>query len=374
MIMPEFFKVLKISIFLILTALAIYLSEEILVQYAAKETSFSQSETKVTEEDSPTLVFGFWPLKVMTYPEEVPFMAYDQLEIGKDFEVSLGINEGYKNIETVNLTLNDNNLRLSHGDVGKVEFTKMITIWGNYYKISADLFNIKDPFWAVVKIDIHKNIPDDQLPNIEVIFSTEAASYGCTMWDWLDGERISIIPVIGIQTVHIRPQKKIKLYNCDAHQMFYECFDKLLQAQDYSHCPRKCSAVSTISKSIPICQTSEEFNCAYRIAKKVKGSDSCQHQCSKTHYKLFKSIYTENTTSENAKRNLQINYLIPLKDMTMQREYLIHDFIGMLGQIGGTLGMFISFSFLGVISSLLEYLQKLADYLTFKKNKKDSIN
>ena len=51
---------------------------------------------------------------------------------------------------------------------------------------------------------------------------------------------------------------------------------------------------------------------------------------------------------------------------------MIHDFIGMLGQIGGTLGMFIGSSFLGVISSTMEYLQNLADYLSFKKNQKMS--
>ena len=59
--------------------------------------------------------------------------------------------------------------------------------------------------------------------------------------------------------------------------------------------------------------------------------------------------------------------------MTIQKEYLIHDFIGMLGSIGGTLGMFISFSFLVVISSLMEYLQKLMDYLSFKKNRDNVI-
>ena len=68
---------------------------------------------------------------------------------------------------------------------------------------------------------------------------------------------------------------------------------------------------------------------------------------------------------------MEIIYRIPLKDMTIQKEYLIHDFIGMLGSIGGTLD--ISFSFLGVILSLMEYLQKLMDYLSFKKNRDNVI-
>ena len=366
-LISAFLKVFNIIIVIILTGLAVYLSKNILVQYAAKDTSFSQSEIQVTEQDSPTIVFGFWPLKETNYSEEVPYMAYEQLELGKDFEVSFGIEEGYNTIERINLTLNNNNLRLSHGNIGKVGFTKMITKYGDNYKISGNLINIKDPYMASVKIDFNKNIPDEKLPDIEVSFTTESASYGVTMWDWLDGDRISVAPLIGSQDVFIRPQKKYKLNNCNDNQTFYQCFDKELQSQDYSNCSRKCSAVSTISNSIPICKTTEEFLCAYEIAKKVKSSDLCQHQCSKTHYKLFKSVYTENTDSENAKRNLQINYVIPLKVMNIEKEYLINDFIKMLGSIGGTLGMFIGFSFLGVISTMLQYLQKCMDYLGFKK-------
>jgi len=362
------FKLLNICIFSILTALAIYFSEEILVQYTAKDTSFSQSEIKVTEKDSPTFVFGFWPLKVTNYSENVPYMAYQQFELGKDFEVHFGIIEGYNDVERIRLDLKNDNLRLSHANIGKVNFTKLLTKYGNNYQISANLVNVKLPYQASVKIDINNNIPDDKLPDIQVSFSTKSASYGVTMWDWLDGDNILVNPVIGYQDVLIRPEKIVKLNDCNKNQMFYECFEEALLLHDYSHCPRKCSAISTISNSIPICETTEEFICAYEIAKKVKNSALCQHKCSKTHYKLSKSIYTENTTTANAKRNVQINYLIPLKDMTIQKEYLIHDFIGMLGSIGGTLGMFIGFSFLGVISSMMEYLQKFIHYWKNKNN------
>ena len=101
-----FFKVLHVSITIILTILAIYLSEEIWVKYAAKDTSFTQSDTEVTEFESPTLVFGFWPLKNTNYSKEVPFMVYEQHELGKDFKVSFGIDEGYNIVEEINLTSN----------------------------------------------------------------------------------------------------------------------------------------------------------------------------------------------------------------------------------------------------------------------------
>ena len=39
-------------------------------------------------------------------------------------------------------------------------------------------------------------------------------------------------------------------------------------------------------------------------------------------------------------------------------EYLIFDAIGMIGSVGGTLGMFIGFSMIGVISWIFRHLKK----------------
>ena len=190
MAMQGTFRVFSIIIFVILTALAIYLSEEILVQYVAKDTSFSQSVTKVTEEDGPAFVFYFWPLKVMNYPKDIPYMAYEQWELGKDFEVNLGIVEDfYNDVERISLDLNNDSLKLSHDNIGKVRFTKLLTKYGNNYKISANLIKVKDPYMASVEILFNNDIPDEDIPIIEVNLSTESASYGATMWDWLDGDR-----------------------------------------------------------------------------------------------------------------------------------------------------------------------------------------
>ena len=40
----------------------------------------------------------------------------------------------------------------------------------------------------------------------------------------------------------------------------------------------------------------------------------------------------------------------------MKTEYLIHDAISMIGNIGGTLGLFVGFSFSNVISAILSFL------------------
>ena len=59
------------------------------------------------------------------------------------------------------------------------------------------------------------------------------------------------------------------------------------------------------------------------------------------------------------------------EEIQVQTEYLIYDFNGLLGFIGGTLGLFIGFSFYGLltdlINSVLFITQKISNYLLSSK-------
>ena len=69
-------QILKNTIMFILSAVSILISKEVFEQYASKDTSFKQSEELVSEDVSPTIIFGFWPLKQMNYPRDVQNQAY----------------------------------------------------------------------------------------------------------------------------------------------------------------------------------------------------------------------------------------------------------------------------------------------------------
>ena len=58
----------------------------------------------------------------------------------------------------------------------------------------------------------------------------------------------------------------------------------------------------------------------------------------------------------------------PPEEVTVFQEYVVYDAIGIIGSVGGTLGMFIGFSFTGFISSLINGLSK------FVKSKIDSVD
>ena len=352
----------KFGIIILLSASAILISREVFTQYASRDTSFKQSEVQVTEKESITLVVAFWPLKKMDYPTDVPYQAYEQLELGKDFTLRFGITEYRSAQESITLTENDNDLKISHSQIGKVRFKKLTAKWGYGYKISANLIHVKPPANAFITVEFNKDIPEEDLPNIDLYLSSEPNSYGYPMFKWLDGQNVLENKVRGFSLKEIRQNKIVKLEsssNCQK-EPYYECFHTKLDIADYSQCPRKCFAISTPLNGQPICKTLEEFQCSWEIAKQV-ANDNSSTQCLPSCKQIDMSIvnqYQEDQDAPDARRNVTVRYVFATDKMKVEEEYLINDFVKMLGSIGGTLGMCIGFSFLGLASMVLQFFEK----------------
>ena len=87
----------------------------------------------------------------------------------------------------------------------------------------------------------------------------------------------------------------------------------------------------------------------------MRKNSKCLPACSQTSYQI-RSEYKEDLEKPDAKRNITFSFRFIGNTIKVEEEYLIHDFVGMLGSIGGTLGLFIGFSFLGGISFLLQQI------------------
>ena len=76
--------------------------------------------------------------------------------------------------------------------------------------------------------------------------------------------------------------------------------------------------------------------------------------CQFNDYKMIKAV-SEGTEKYYANFKKDVGHLRPchiLELKTVYKEYLIFDMIGMIGSVGETLGMFIGFSFSGIISTI----------------------
>ena len=66
----------------------------------------------------------------------------------------------------------------------------------------------------------------------------------------------------------------------------------------------------------------------------------------------------------------QMHYYIDKEiEMKVYEEYIIIDAMGMIGSVGGTLGLFIGFSFSNVINVLIGYLQLFLNKICWKNSK-----
>ena len=89
--------------------------------------------------------------------------------------------------------------------------------------------------------------------------------------------------------------------------------------------------------------------------------DECPRSCSMTQYS---GTITFDIAQGSNISTVDYRFAIPLITKVYE-QYVICDFITMIGSVGGTLGLFIGFSFSNMFVCIIEYLQRL---LTAFKN------
>ena len=143
---------------------------------------------------------------------------------------------------------------------------------------------------------------------------------------------------------------------------------------NFSTCPRKCYAYSLpLMKeyNIPICN--ETFEGEKECSKSILNANLhgleqnwIKKPCSSLQYSgtLGKEVYAPN----NHTYAIWVQY--PFHGVTtVYEEYFIFDTIGMIGEVGGTLGMFTNFSFTNAITGLLILIQSFLHRFSLRRPK-----
>ena len=87
----------------------------------------------------------------------------------------------------------------------------------------------------------------------------------------------------------------------------------------------------------------------------LQNKGSCK-PCTKYDYSGTKTYESENVEDIYLHRKVLTYQFAYPQVLTIYQEYLIYDGIGMIGSVGGTLGMFIGFSFSNAVSLILNHL------------------
>ena len=96
------------------------------------------------------------------------------------------------------------------------------------------------------------------------------------------------------------------------------------------------------NSSLEVCESMEDNICMFDVFMEIfqEATPECHTNCISTEYNsLISSIHTFNDSAPI----ITVGFASTVA--TINEEYLIYDFSGMVGSLGGNLGLFVGFSF-----------------------------
>ena len=139
---------------------------------------------------------------------------------------------------------------------------------------------------------------------------------------------------------------------------FNELLFNEIAGADFSNCSKPCrrnwlygESLNKIIAHLPACENTEEEKCFEDVLQRVR-KNIVDKPCTKLQYKGRHQTFNLEKNQSNT-LVLAYRFANPPK-MLVREEYLIYDGISMISAIGGTLGLFIGFSF----NSFLRFIMK----------------
>ena len=191
------------------------------------------------------------------------------------------------------------------------------------------------------------------------------------------------VPFAGIDMVRIRIRETIiKPLNCKISDTEYvseqQCLVSTFIDKQFSPCPIKCLSLQMkgfhyVNKSTTLinCAKLEDEICngGPKVWNKL-GVEffNCLNPCKRITYKdsrldLYEPMYLKKQGETYANFKLEMNWI-----RKIEREVLVYDTNDVIGAIGGSLGLFLGFSFFDIISRCLDSLiMPLVNYIVSSK-------
>ena len=183
----DFLDFFQIFSFILLSIVAIYLTEEVIHQFASNDTSLKQTQVPIMEYPTMTICFG----RNSNFEYGTDFkLSYQnvELQLGADneyeaFENEYEYNDYYQGTEYEYDYL---------GDKLKVNFQKVFCYYENTtcYRITHKVENAIKWHIASIFITFNEEIKSQDLPNVEMYLTSESNANGIISKDWLDGNEL----------------------------------------------------------------------------------------------------------------------------------------------------------------------------------------
>ena len=369
-----------------------YFVQEVVIKYLKQETNLKQTTQSFDDFKSPVVTMCFYPpfkprmkakynitkdlyYAVINSPDAIDSMSkffdFSIYKLGTDFKLYVS-DAKYDQVE---IKLGTNNVQVADNswkafDVGKI----YSSLSGLCYFIEPKYsVKPKELGGTVFGMSISDSLPDDEKPS-RVTFSLTIKnnSFGALDGSWMESDPLEADMSLNVDTDRLKSfylmEYQYRLLsdppNCNPTKTYYQCIAEKVFFDDsiFETCPRKCLPIiyTTLkelatNETITFCETGEENRC---VALKIwfqlsQLSKTCKRGCHMVQYKGRISSYDRTWNNTNA----EIFYSFNTPTIMVIEEYLLYDFVGILGSVGGSLGLFLGFSFLGLFSDLIDFLQ-----------------
>ena len=215
-----------------------------------------------------------------------------------------------------------------------------------------------------LKFTYNKTIPAEKVPNLFFILTSEKNVLSID-GTYYDGEVLTHSLNPGkLLNATLQPKKYKQLNHNNGKcrsRPFFEIFMPKLLSQKFENCPMRCNPKFKTGfevydldlASIPICKTKNEIHCFLEVFFEVKDSILLK-PCNTLEF--LGKIKSSHNFADNYQSLFMYTFNNPGLTI-VHEEYMIFDFVTMIGSIGGTLGLCIGFSYTNTISYLLGYLK-----------------
>lgn len=347
----SFFKILRLSAFIVLSVATIWFVEDMFEEYLAGKTNYHISRKDLTNSDNPAIAIclDLWdPL----------------LEVGPDIVFNVSQYDKYDTKQTkqvdVKITTLDTELTEIHNE----------HVWGRLKCFQLEPLKNDLTEW-VTRVDLHGKFFTSLAGNLSyVFFTTEENAIGAIMHKFFDGgvERLEFFPGhrYSLKLSHVT---EYKLINQKCTKIpYYQCLGSLLQAsEECEDLGGLCNVVSLPGVQLPKC-TTEAYNCSSDVFWDIYLSKNCQSEderlCHEIEYDYDGEKYQieRKEILDNEIFSFDFHLALPSSSRgdrlsrpykIVKTEHFVWSELSLTANMGGILSMTLQFSFIATLKYLI---------------------
>ena len=266
------------------------------------------------------------------------------------------------------------NIFTSNGDIYSINVTEVFSIpKGMCYILQSNL-SIVTKYSYPLSIILQNNIT--QTPNqMQLTVTSDDDAFGIVVGFWGDAGHNGLENIqFNNKTSMIQLQETIKtrIIGCNKKGTTYQkCLAAVyVNAIKSSNCSYKCIPMAIKAhydkyfidrEMLQTCNDLKIEACIVRNLENFsRNITQCESQCKITDYSIIHQILDERSKLflDDDGERADLIFLSPSRTRYLMREYRIYDTTGMIGTVGGSLGLFLGFSFYGVLSDVLDLCVK----------------